>query len=36
MTPEEVWRSKSDEQVADAAQHLDDYTEVGQQIILPK
>ena len=34
MTPEEVWRSKSDEQVADAAQHLDDYTEVGQQIIL--
>ena len=34
MTPEEVWRRKSDEEVAAAAQHLDEYTEVGRQVIL--
>ena len=29
-----TWGSKSDEEVADAARHLSDYTEEGQRIIL--
>lgn len=28
-----IWRSKSDDEVADAARHLDDYTEEAKRII---
>src|SRR5262245_58824785 len=34
MTPEEIWRRKSDEEVIAANKRLSEYTEVGQRIIL--
>jgi len=33
MTAEEIWREKSDDEVSAAMAAIDDYTEVGQQII---
>jgi hypothetical protein len=33
VTPEEVWRAKSDEEVFEAAQRLDEYTVDGQRVI---
>lgn len=34
MKPEEVWRRKTDEEVAAAAQNLEEYTEAGREAIL--
>ena len=34
MTPEEMWRVASDDEVADALKHLDDYIEGGSAVIL--
>ena len=34
MTPEEVWRGKSDEELVAASQRLSDYTDVGQRVIV--
>lgn len=33
MTPEEIWREKSDVEVVEALQEIDDYTEDGQRIL---
>lgn len=33
MTPEEGWRSKSDEELMAASLHLDDFSDVGQRVI---
>jgi hypothetical protein len=34
MTPEEIWRAKSDEEVLAAVQRLDEFTDVGKSVIL--
>ena len=34
MTPDEIWRSKSDADVLAAADRLAEYTEIGQRLIL--
>lgn len=34
MTPEELWRRKSDEELIAASTRLAEYTEIGQRIIL--
>lgn len=34
MTPEEIWRRKSDEELVAASTHLGEYTDAGQRIIL--
>ena len=34
MTPEEIWRTKSDEELIAASMRLDEYTAAGQRIIL--
>jgi hypothetical protein len=34
MTPEEVWRRKSDDELVAASNRLTEYTEVGQQAIV--
>ena len=34
MTPEEVWRGKSDDELVAASRQLSDYTEVGQRVIV--
>lgn len=34
MTPEKVWRGKSDEELVAASHRLSDYTDVGQRVIM--
>jgi hypothetical protein len=34
LTPEDVWRRKTDEQLLAASEQLADYTEEGQRAIL--